>query len=86
MMDSSKYGVGYYPAPGVHNKWVTKDHIEKPPVWCSVDMRDGNQSLVIPMNLEEKLEFYKVLLEALKKSRLVFPQRVKRSTNFFEHL
>ena len=56
-MDASKYSVGYFPAPGVHNNWVLKDHIEKPPVWCSVDMRDGNQSLVIPMRLEEKLEF-----------------------------
>ena len=62
-MDASKYSVGYFPAPGVHNKWVMKDHIEKPPVWCSVDMRDGNQSLVIPMSLEEKLEYYQVLLD-----------------------
>ena len=63
MMDSKKYGVGYFPAPKGYNKWAEKDHIEKPPIWCSVDMRDGNQSLVIPMSLEEKLEFYKLLLE-----------------------
>ena len=55
MMDSSKYRVGYFPVDKKYNKWVEKDHIEKPPVWCSVDMRDGNQSLVIPMSLEEKL-------------------------------
>ena len=42
---------------------MEKDHIEKAPIWCSVDMRDGNQSLVIPMSLEEKLEYYKVLLQ-----------------------
>ena len=52
-MDATKYAVGYYPAPGDHFKWVRKDHIEKAPQWCSVDLRDGNQSLVIPMNLEE---------------------------------
>lgn len=63
MLDASKYQVGYFPVSQEYNTWVTKDHIEKPPVWCSVDMRDGNQSLVIPMSLEEKLEFYKVLLE-----------------------
>ena len=63
MMDSSKYRVGYFPVDKKYNKWVEKDHIEKPPVWCSVDMRDGNQSLVIPMSLEEKLEYYKLLLE-----------------------
>ena len=56
-MDTSKYSIGYYPAPGSHYKWVQKDHIEKAPQWCSVDLRDGNQSLVIPMSLEEKLEF-----------------------------
>lgn len=62
MMDASKYRVGYFPVEPKYRKWVEKDSIEKPPVWCSVDLRDGNQSLVIPMSLEEKLEFYKVLL------------------------
>ena len=62
-MDASKYHIGYFPVDKKYNKWVEKDHIEQPPIWCSVDMRDGNQSLVIPMSLEEKLEYYKVLLE-----------------------
>ena len=43
--------------------WTKKDRAEKAPIWCSVDMRDGNQSLVIPMNLEEKLEYFEMLLE-----------------------
>ena len=47
-MDTSKYGIGYYPAPGRYLGWAGKDHIEKAPRWCSVDLRDGNQSLVIP--------------------------------------
>ena len=47
MMDKSKYSVGYFNAPGKHYKWVEKDHIEKAPKWCSVDLRDGNQSLFI---------------------------------------
>lgn len=62
-MNAKKYGVGYFPVSSEYNGWVNRDRIEQPPKWCSVDMRDGNQSLVIPMNLEEKLEFYKVLLE-----------------------
>ena len=62
-MDATKYQVGYFPVDKKYNKWVEKDHVEKAPVWCSVDMRDGNQALVIPMSLEEKLEYYKVLLE-----------------------
>ena len=73
-MDASKYAPGYYPAPGIHNKWVNKDHIEKAPLWCSVDMRDGNQSLVIPMSLDEKLEFYKTLLRVgFKEIEVGFP-------------
>ena len=62
MMDASKYRVGYYPVGKEYNKWVEKDHVEKPPVWCSVDMRDGNQRLVIPITLEKKMEYYKVLI------------------------
>ena len=73
-MDSSKYRVGYFPVDKEYNEWVKKDHIEKPPVWCSVDMRDGNQSLVVPMNLEEKLEYYKVLLKVgFKEIEVGFP-------------
>ena len=37
--------------------------ITKAPVWCSVDLRDGNQSLIIPMSLEEKVEFFKLLVK-----------------------
>ena len=73
-MDTSKYAIGYYPAPGGHCKWVHKDHIEKAPQWCSVDLRDGNQSLVIPMSLEEKLEFYHMLLRVgFKEIEVGFP-------------
>ena len=59
MMDATKYHVGYYPPPvepGHVYEWPQKDHIEKAPAWCSVDLRDGNQSLIVPMNLEEKLD------------------------------
>ncbi len=74
MMNYKKYSVGYYPAPQEYTKWVKKDHVEKHPIWCSVDMRDGNQSLVIPMNLEEKLEFYKMLLDVgFKEIEVGFP-------------
>lgn len=86
-MDASKYGIGYYPAPGVNNDWVTKDHIEKPPVWCSVDMRDGNQSLVIPMSFEEKLEYYKLLLEVgFKEIEVGFPAASETEYDFLRAL
>ena len=74
MMDASKYKPGYFPASSEYNKWVLKDHIEKPPTWCSVDMRDGNQALVIPMSLEEKLEYFQVLLDVgFKEIEVGFP-------------
>ncbi len=86
-MDAKKYSVGYYPAPGTHNKWVTKERIEKPPYWCSVDMRDGNQSLVIPMNLQEKLEFYKLLLKVgFKEIEVGFPAASETEYEFLRTL
>lgn len=48
--------------------------IDKAPIWCSVDMRDGNQALVDPMNLQEKLEMFKLLLEiGVKEIEVGFP-------------
>ncbi len=87
MMDASKYGIGYYPAPGRHLKWVEKDHIEKAPTWCSVDLRDGNQSLVIPMSLEEKLEFYQMLLKVgFKEIEVGFPAASETEYEFLRTL
>ena len=86
-MDTSKYSIGYYPAPGTHNKWVQKDHVEKAPQWCSVDLRDGNQSLVIPMSLEEKLEFYRLLLKVgFKEIEVGFPAASETEYEFLRTL
>ncbi len=86
-MDVSKYATHYYPAPGAHYKWVHKDHIEKAPGWCSVDLRDGNQSLVIPMSLEEKLEFYRMLLRVgFKEIEVGFPAASETEYNFLRTL
>ena len=86
-MDTSKYAIGYYPAPGSHFKWVHKDHIEKAPQWCSVDLRDGNQSLVIPMSLEEKLEFYHMLLRiGFKEIEVGFPAASETEFEFLRTL
>ena len=74
MMDVSKYQIGYYNPPKTEYRWVKKDHIEKAPAWCSVDLRDGNQSLVVPMSLEEKLEFFKLLVKiGFKEIEVGFP-------------
>ncbi len=87
MMDAKKYRVGYYPVSKEYNDWVNKDHIEKAPIWCSVDMRDGNQSLVIPMSLEEKLEYYKVLLQVgFKEIEVGFPAASETEYEFLRTL
>ena len=86
-MDASKYHTGYFPVGKQYRKWVDRDHIEKAPVWCSVDMRDGNQSLVIPMDLEEKLEFYKVLLQVgFKEIEVGFPAASETEYEFLRTL
>lgn len=86
-MDSSKYRPGYFPVDRKYNKWVNKDRVERPPVWCSVDMRDGNQSLVIPMSLEEKLEYYKVLLDVgFKEIEVGFPAASETEYEFLRTL
>ena len=87
MMDASKYRIGYYPVDQAYNKWVKKDHIENPPIWCSVDMRDGNQSLIIPMNLQEKLEFYEMLLKVgFKEIEVGFPAASETEYEFLRTL
>ena len=86
-MDTSKYSIGYHPAPGSHSKWVQKDHVERAPQWCSVDLRDGNQSLVIPMSLEEKLAFYRLLLKVgFKEIEVGFPAASETEYEFLRTL
>lgn len=54
--------------------WTKKEYIDKAPIWCSVDLRDGNQALIIPMSLEEKLEFFTLLCKVgFKEIEVGFP-------------
>ena len=87
MMDVTKYHPGYYNPPKTEYKWVHKDHIEKAPIWCSVDLRDGNQSLVIPMGLEEKVNFFKMLVDiGFKEIEVGFPAASDTEYNFLRTL
>ena len=63
MFDYRQYKRGYFMPPVECNDWVKKEYIDKAPIWCSVDLRDGNQALVEPMSLEQKLEFFKLLVK-----------------------
>ena len=46
MMNFEKYQRAYFMPPKVTYDWVKKEYIDKAPIWCSVDLRDGNQALV----------------------------------------
>ena len=62
MRNWEKYEKTYFMPPEPCYDWVKKDAIDKPPIWCSVDLRDGNQALIEPMSLDEKLEFFQMLV------------------------
>lgn len=75
MMENVKnYQRGYYMPPVKCTKWVDKEYIDKAPAWCSVDLRDGNQALIVPMSLDEKIEFFKELVRiGFKEIEVGFP-------------
>lgn len=74
MKNHTKYSKGYFMPPEIILDWASKEYPEKAPVWCSVDLRDGNQSLIIPMSLDEKVEFYKTLVKiGFKEIEVGFP-------------
>ncbi len=74
MMNHNKYKRQYYMPPVECNDWTKKEYVDKAPIWCSVDLRDGNQALVIPMSLEQKLEFFKLLVKiGFKEIEIGFP-------------
>lgn len=73
-MNYRKYKRQYFLPPVKCMDWAEKDYVEKAPVWCSVDLRDGNQALVIPMNLQQKIEFFKLLTKiGFKEIEVGFP-------------
>lgn len=87
MDNAKKYQLGYYNPPETTYDWVKKDHIEKAPYWCSVDLRDGNQALVVPMSLEEKLAFFKVLVDiGFKEIEVGFPAASETEFEFLRTL
>ncbi|MBQ7357831.1 MAG: 2-isopropylmalate synthase [Clostridia bacterium] len=87
MKNTSKYSRQFFPAPMGEMKWTKKNYIEKAPTWCSVDLRDGNQSLIIPMSLEEKLDFFKLLVKVgFKEIEVGFPAASETEYTFLRTL
>ncbi len=87
MMTPSKYKRQYYMPPVKCMKWAEKEYVDKAPIWCSVDLRDGNQALVIPMSLEQKVEFFKLLVKiGFKEIEVGFPAASETEYEFLRTL
>ncbi|MFV0528564.1 MAG: 2-isopropylmalate synthase [Lachnospiraceae bacterium] len=87
MMNASKYKRQYYMPPTSYLDWAQKEYIEKPPVWCSVDLRDGNQALIIPMSLEQKIAFFQLLVKiGFKEIEVGFPAASETEYQFLRAL
>ncbi|MEA4900936.1 2-isopropylmalate synthase [Desulfitobacterium sp.] len=87
MRNYEKYERAYFMPPVVTYDWVKKDHIEKAPIWCSVDLRDGNQALIEPMSIDEKLEFFQLLVEVgFKEIEVGFPAASDTEYHFIRAL
>ena len=73
--------------PEVTYDWAKKDSVEQPPKWCSVDLRDGNQALIEPMSLDEKLEFFQMLVDiGFKEIEVGFPAASETEYQFMRTL
>lgn len=87
MMNFEKYKRQYFMPPQPTYDWVKKEYIDKAPIWCSVDLRDGNQALIEPMSLDEKLEFFQMLVDiGFKEIEVGFPAASETEYNFMRAL
>ena len=83
MNNAGKYTRQFFEAPKTSHKWMEKSYIDRAPQWCSVDLRDGNQALVIPMSLGEKLEFFAELVRiGFKEIEIGFPAASETEYDF----
>ena len=87
MKNYQKYTKQYYLPPVRCMDWAEKDAIDHAPVWCSVDLRDGNQALIRPMTLRQKVEYFKLLLKVgFKEIEVGFPAASDTEYNFLRTL
>ncbi len=67
-------------------QWPNRE-IEKAPIWCSVDLRDGNQALIEPMTVEQKIEFFNLLVKiGFKEIEIGFPASSQIEFDFLREL
>ena len=87
MKNYQKYTKQYFLPPVRCMDWAEKDAIDHAPVWCSVDLRDGNQALIRPMTLRQKVEYFKLLLKVgFKEIEVGFPAASDTEYNFLRTL
>ena len=87
MKNYQKYEKSYFMPPEVTYDWAKKDSVEQPPKWCSVDLREGNQALIEPMSLDEKLEFFQMLVDiGFKEIEVGFPAASETEYQFMRTL
>ncbi len=87
MKNYEHYKRGYYMPPVQSTNWVNKEYVDKAPMWCSVDLRDGNQALIVPMSLDEKVEFFKELVRVgFKEIEIGFPAASETEYDFCRKL
>lgn len=85
-MNCKKYKRMYHPVPLENREWPDKE-ITRAPIWCSVDLRDGNQALYSPMTIEEKLEFFEFLTKlGFKEIEVGFPAASHTEYDFIRRL
>ncbi|MBQ7573757.1 MAG: 2-isopropylmalate synthase [Clostridia bacterium] len=85
-MNYTKYRKMYHPVPLKNREWPDKE-ITHAPIWCSVDLRDGNQALYSPMTIDEKLEFFGFLVDlGFKEIEVGFPAASHTEFDFVRRL
>ena len=87
MKNFKKYTRLYFMPPVECMDWTKKEYIDKAPIWCSVDLRDGNQALIVPMNLQQKIDFFKLLVKiGFKEIEVGFPAASETEYHFLRAL
>lgn len=87
MKQFKKYRRQYFLPPQTCMDWAKKDYVDAAPIWCSVDLRDGNQALIVPMNLQQKISFFKLLVKVgFKEIEVGFPAASETEYQFLRAL
>ena len=85
-MNHQKYKKAYHPVPLQSRDWPNNETTHAP-IWCSVDLRDGNQALYSPMTIDEKVEFFQYLVKlGFKEIEVGFPAASQTEFDFLRRL